>query len=192
MPESFVLASDSPQRRKLLGQLGFPFKVYPSKLLESEIEESDPFLRAQILAQLKARDVNEQFPESYVLGADTLVVSQEGELLEKPQDESEAREMLRKQSGSVSTVHSGISLIDPSQEERSGVSSSSVFFKELTDDEIDWWISTGQWQGRSGSFEIEGPGQLIIKKIEGDWPGVVGLPIHLLSQLLKEAGFPLR
>jgi septum formation protein len=69
------------------------------------------------------------------------------------------------------------------------MSMSSVMFKCLSPSEIDWWIGTRLWEGRSGSFQIDGPGQLMIERIEGDWSSIVGLPVFLLGQLMKKAGW---
>ena len=139
---------------------------------------------------LKARDVAQKHPKAVVIGCDTLVVSSEGHLLEKPQDEEDARRMLALQSGRTSVVHSGVTVITGG-EEWSGVSSSSVTFKKLSKEEQNWWIGTRLWEDRSGAFQIDGLGQLMIEKIEGDWSSVVGLPIFHLGDLMNKAGMPI-
>jgi len=186
-----ILASSSPQRQRLLKELGVEFVVIPSSINEAEIILDNPIERAKVLARLKAEDVARKYSEAWVIGSDTLVVSQKGNLLEKPSDESHAREMLREQSGGVSQVHSAISLISPQSNKHEDISTSHVHFRTLTDEDLDWWINTGLWENRSGSFQIEGEGQKIIEKCEGDFNGVVGLPINLLSQLFKDSGFGL-
>ena len=103
--------------------------------------------------------------------------------------------MLRLQSGRTSVVHSGLCLVVPREGEKQhflrGIASTRVTFARLSEETIRWWIGTGLWKDRSGAFQIDGPGQLMIERIEGDWTCVVGLPIFLLGQMLAEAGYPL-
>jgi septum formation protein len=89
---------------------------------------------------------------------------------------------------SKSEVHSGLCVIDAAGQAYEGLSSSSVHFAPLSDEDIDWWIDTKEWEGRSGAFQIDGRGQLMIERIEGDWTSVVGLPVFLLGRLLGKAG----
>jgi len=192
----FILASASPQRRELLQGLGMQFETIASAVAEEKHTEQDPAARAVQLARMKAEDIHTQYPEAFVLGCDTLVVASDGALLEKPKDAVEAEKMLRLQSGNVSTVHSALCLIAPESvaESRgspllsSGLSSSRVHFKKLSEEEIAWWIGTGQWKDRSGAFQIDGLGQLMIERLEGDWTSVVGLPVFLLGELMGKAG----
>jgi septum formation protein len=183
-----ILASSSPQRKELLSVLNLPFDVIPSTIDEEGYHQKDPAKRAQELAILKARDVKAKHPTSIVIGCDTLVVSPQGHLLEKPKDEADARAMMRMQSGGRSLVHSGLCVIDADGTLSSDLSTSSVYFAELSDRDIDWWIHTQLWQGRSGAFQIDGLGQLMIKHIEGDFTSIVGLPMYVLGHLLKKAG----
>jgi septum formation protein len=183
-----ILASASPQRKTLLEGLGLTFAVIPSAVEESGHVEADPAKRASDLARLKAQDIAGKHQQSIVIGCDTLVVAPDGTMLEKPESTDEVRSMLRLQSGGTSIVHSALCVIDATGKQHEGLSSSSVRFKNLSDADIDWWIGTKLWQGRSGAFQIDGPGQLMIERIEGDWTGVVGLPVFLLGQLMKDAG----
>jgi septum formation protein len=98
--------------------------------------------------------------------------------------------VLQLQSGTTSLVHSGLSVISSTGKAVSDLNTSSVTFKRLSAEEMEWWIGTGLWKDRSGSFQIDGPGQLMIEKIEGDWSGIVGLPVFLLGELLRQAGEP--
>lgn len=183
-----ILASASPQRKTLLQGLGIPFEVIPSCVDEAAHPEKDPAKRALQLSTLKARDVHAKNPGTVVIGCDTLVVSADGTLLEKPMDEEEARKMLQLQSGKVSLVHSGLTVMDASGKEQLGVSTSSVHFAELSPGQIDWWIQSGNWKDRSGGFQIDGPGQTLIRHIEGDWTSIVGLPVYLLGTMLPLTG----
>ena len=192
MKRALVLASASPQRKQLLEGLGIPFRVQVSRVSESDVLERDPRERARLLARLKAEDVAPVNPGAFIIGCDTLVVAADSVLLEKPQNAEEARAMIARQSGGVSTVHSGLCVLDPQGNVFDGVSSSDVHFKHMSDAEIDGWITTGCWRDRSGAFQIDGPGQLMIERIIGDWTGVVGLPVFLLGELMKKAGWDVR
>ncbi len=182
-----ILASASPQRKTLLEGLGLAFEIIPSGIEEDDHPESDPVQRSKDLARLKALDIHRKNPHAIVMGCDTLVVAESGTLLEKPNDETDARRMLMLQSGRTSLVHSALCIVDTSGKTHEGISSSSVPFKELREKEIGWWIATKLWQGRSGGFQIDGLGQLMIESITGDWTGIVGLPVFLVGKLLKEA-----
>ena len=181
-----ILASASPQRKTLLEGLGLAFEVIPSSVEEDDHPEADPLQRSKDLARLKAQDIAKKHPGAIVIGCDTLVVSQKSELLEKPKNSAEAESMIRAQSGSTSIVHSALCVIDEDGNTQEGVSSSSVTFKKLTEKEIDWWMKNKLWEGRSGAFQIDGPGQLMISRIEGDWTSVVGLPVYLLGEFLQQ------
>lgn len=190
--DSIILASASPQRKYLLEGLGLTFSVVPSQVNEEACTEMDPAKRAQLLAREKAHDVAERHRGQWIIGSDTLVVSSTGERLEKPVDEADARRMLKLHSGATSVVHSGLALIRPDGAIFDGLSSSSVTFRTLAQEDVDWWIGTELWKDRSGAFQIDGPGQLMIEKIEGDWTSIVGLPVYLLGELFRQAGHPLR
>ena len=186
-----ILASASPQRKELLTGLGLTFEVIPSNVDEDGHPERKPAERSQILARLKALDVHAKHPQAFVIGCDTLVVSANGSLLEKPASPEEAEHMLRSQSGSTSVVHSALCIVNPAGQVFEELSSSSVTFKALNDKEIAWWVQGNLWKGRSGGFQIDGLGQLMISRIEGDWTSIVGLPVFLLGKLLSEAGYPI-
>lgn len=186
-----ILASGSPQRSVLLGGLIADFLVVPSSVDEAACGECDPVARAVLLAKLKAEDVRKNHPHAVIIGCDTLVVSSEGVLLEKPRDSAEAECMMRMHSGSVSSVHSALCILDSTGNAHEGVSSSTVRFANLTEEQISWWINTGLWRDRSGGFQIDGLGQMMIENIEGDWTSIVGLPVFLLSRLLFKAGIDL-
>jgi septum formation protein len=187
--ERLILASASPQRKTLLAGLGADFEVIPSSVNESDHPQKDPAKRAADLARLKALDVASKNQNAFVIGCDTLVVSADGELLEKPDSEQEARAMLQSHSGKKSIVHSALCIVSPDQKLYEGISSSTVTFKKLSEEDIAWWVNSNHWKDRSGGFQIDGPGQLMISHIEGDWTSIVGLPVFLLGELLQKAGF---
>lgn len=182
--EILILASQSPQRKEILEDLGIDFKIVPSDFAEIVPAEFDPYLLAKEFALGKARDVAKNYPQNWVLGVDTIVVTEKGELLLKPKDADDARRIVRKLSGSKQVVVSGIALIKGScefaQEDRT-----VVYFAEISETEIEAWIQSGLWEGRSGAFQIDGPGGFFVKKIEGDFYNVVGLPVYRLGQMLQ-------
>ncbi len=184
-----ILASVSPQRAQLLAGIGAVFTVVPSSVNEEAVIEADPAKRAVLLATLKAQAVAHLHPQAIVIGCDTLVVSADGTLFEKPIDAADARRMLKDHSGKTCVVHSGLCVIDAAGKIHDGLSSSRVTFAELDDAQMDWWIAGNQWKDRSGGFQIDGAGQLMIEHIEGDWTSIVGLPVFLLGQLLKKAEY---
>lgn len=186
-----ILASSSPQRRSLLHDLGVAFRVEPSTVDEDACGLRDPVERAAHLARLKASDVASRAPGHIVIGCDTLVVAPTGELLEKPADAADAVRMLRLQRAGTSVVHSGLCVLAPDGAAYEGMSSSRVRFGAFDEATVAWWVRLGLWEGRSGAFQIDGPGQLLIEHIDGDWTGIVGLPVHLLGQLLERVGAPL-
>lgn len=181
----FILASQSPQRRDILTKLGIPFEVIPSNFNESSITERDPIKRALLLAEAKAASVSVHHPDRWVIGVDTLVVSADGELFEKPFDADDARRMLRLHSGRTSIVHSALSL-QRGGERKMGISTASVTFKKLTDEDIEWWIETELWKDRSGAFQIEGEGQKLIETYEGEFETIVGFPLSLFREILAQ------
>lgn len=185
--EPFILASSSPQRKRLLEGLNMEFVVIPSRVNEEACTETDPAKRAVLLAREKASEVAGLHRGRWVIGCDTLVVAPNGTLLEKPTSEQDARRMLQLQSGGTSVVHSGLALMSPAGVLESGLSTSHVTFRTLSAADIDWWMQTGLWKDRSGSFQIDGPGQMMIQEIRGDWTSIVGLPIYLLGEFLRKA-----
>ena len=177
----FILASRSPQRKKILEDLGVEFEVIPSSFDEVSVEEKDPIKRARILAEGKACVVSKDYPDRWVIGVDTLVVSEEGDLLEKPVDEDDARRMMRLHSGKTSQIHTALCLKKGS-ETHTDVSTAGVTFRELSDADIDGWISTGLWEDRSGAFQIEHIQQLI-ENIDGEMETIIGFPVELFKSV---------
>ena len=185
-----ILASSSPQRKQLLEEIGVDFRMCPSTVDESSCTECEPRSRAVTLACLKARDVQKYFPNNFILGCDTLVVTQDGKLLEKPHDRDDARRMLMIQSGKVTTIHSGLCIISPRGEEHVAVDSPRVHFATFHNDDVAWWLKTQKWEGGSGAFRVEEfEKRGLIDHIEGDRSAVIGLPLVLLREMFKDFGF---
>ena len=185
---ALILASASPQRKTLLQEIGVSFQAIPSSIDENACDEENPGKRTEILALLKARDVHASHKNDWVLGCDTLVEAHDGTILEKPVDANDAKRMIALQSGKISHVHSALALISPDGSEHVGLSTSHVRFATLDSKTIDEWTEKGLWKDRSGAFQIDGSGQMLIEHLEGDWTGVVGLPVFLFGQLCTKAG----
>ena len=177
-----VLASGSPQRRAILEQLGIRFEVQPQEVSELGTG-ADPELVVLENARRKARAAAEG-QERMVLGVDTEVLI-DGELLGKAADEAEAESFLRRLSGRTHTVLSGLLLID-GEVERSGIASTDVTFRTLSDHDIARYLDTAEWRDRAGAYAIQGQGAALVERIDGDYWNVVGLPVSLLLDLAPE------
>ncbi len=186
-----VLASRSPQRRAILTQLGLPFRVVEPAYEERPLPLSPEEL-VQAYSQGKARSVEPGPDDGPVLGVDTEVAI-DGRVYGKPADEQGARAMLSELAGREHLVVSGLTLRGGGREQ-TGLSVTTVRFRQLDPDEVDAYVAAGEWQGRAGGYAIQGRGAALVERIEGDYANVVGLPVALLVSFLRarerEAGPP--
>ena len=178
-----VLASRSPQRRRILQRLGIEFEsIIP------EVEESlgsDPAETVLENARRKAAAAAAA-PDTLVIACDT-EVAVNGHLLGKPDDESQARDFLALLSGRSHEVLSGLVLLGPEHgQSREGVARSTVRFRDLSDDQVDDYLATGEWRDRAGGYAIQGVGAGLAEYVEGDLTNVIGLPVELLLELAPE------
>jgi septum formation protein len=184
----FILASASPRRSELLNQLGLEFEVVPSGIDEVAQEGETPAEHVRRLATAKAGELADRYPEAWVIGADTIVVIN-GDLLGKPADESEARAMLAKLSGRKHEVFTGIAVMRKSAEiNLSEVVTSEVIFKDISEEEMDWYVKTDEPYDKAGGYAVQGGGAFFIKEIHGSYTNVIGLPLYEAVSLLKLAG----
>jgi septum formation protein len=175
-----VLASGSPQRRAILGDLGLDFDVRPSDVAEEST--GPPAAVAAENARRKALAVAAAGAEDdVVLGCDTLVATEQA-IWGKPADEDAARATLRHLAGRTHDVISGLVLISGG-EVRSATEVTRVTFRALSDAEIAWYVACGEWVGRAGGYAIQGRGAVLINRVEGDYLNVVGLPVAALLDL---------
>ena len=181
-PTPLLLASTSPQRRAILGQLGIPFSVARPRYVEKDAPEADPIALVRAHALGKARSLASEAANRPVLGVDTAVLL-DGQVFGKPFDESEARAMLAHLAGRTHEVISGLCLIGPGWEEL-GHEITRVTFRELSAREIDVYLAGDEWRGRAGAYAIQGLGARQVARIEGDYLNVVGLPAALLVSIL--------
>ncbi|KON86886.1 septum formation protein Maf [Sporosarcina globispora] len=187
--ENLILASSSPRRKELLENLHLQFEVS-----SSDVDESfDPVLKpgeiVKELAQRKAQAVFKKHPDSYVIGSDTVVVK-DGNVLGKPGSSEEAFRMLKRLSGSTHSVYTGVSILAPGRQ-INFYEKTDVVFWELTDEEINSYIGTGEPFDKAGAYGIQGFGSMLVKGISGDYFSVVGLPLSRTVRELRKAGYPL-
>jgi septum formation protein len=180
-----VLASRSPRRSELLTAAGIDFDVLAADIDETPHPHETPAAYVERLAREKASAVFALRPDARVLGADTTVTI-DGEILGKPVDEADAVRMLRLLSGRVHDVHTGVSLVSGAGIE-SAVDTTRVWFAEMTDEDISWYVATGEPVDRAGAYAIQGFASRFIPRIEGSYSNVVGLPVALVSSILKGA-----
>ena len=183
-----ILASQSPRRRLLLGQIGLAFRVEPSPFKEVIPDEGDPADIVQDLALEKAKPVSQRFPSALTLAADT-VVFHEDTVLGKPADEAEARTMLRRLSGATHTVFTGLALLHGDTDRCvTACEATRVTFADLSDAEINTYVASGTPMDKAGAYGIQGDlGAVFVARIEGDFYNVMGLPLHRLYRLLRTA-----
>ena len=185
--ETIVLASSSPRRRELLTLAGIPFEVSTA-----DVEEQRGLPAAEevrINAERKARAVAAHFPGRFVLAADTLVAL-EGKVLGKPAGPEEAFCMLKSLSGHTHQVYTGVTVIAPNGTLLTDTDVSSVTFDGVPDPEIKAYVSTGEPLDKAGAYAVQGRAGLWIRRLEGCWSSVVGLPLYMVRSLLIQAGYP--
>lgn len=186
--EPIILASASPRRKELLRQARIPFIIHPSAVDEDVEMSGGPAEKAETLAYMKAKEVADKNPGGLVLGADTIVVL-DGVIYGKPADDSEAYSMLSSLSGRDHSVITGVALIDSAKGiVKKSHELTSVRFAKLTPEEISYYISTGEPQGKAGAYAVQGIGAMLVEDIKGCYTNVVGLPLMKLRKMLAELG----
>ncbi|SDI70390.1 Maf family protein [Alteribacillus bidgolensis] len=180
---SLLLASQSPRRKELLEQSGFSFHTQVSNASEEVDPGVPPSKTVEELALRKAEKVFSQNENETVLGADTIVVS-DNTILGKPADEKEAREMLRKLSNHSHHVYSGTAILSKDVRKVFHVKTEVVFY-QLQEDLIESYLKTEEPYDKAGAYGIQGKGRLFVKAIHGDYFNVVGLPIARVARELE-------
>ncbi|HEY3448005.1 MAG TPA: Maf family protein [Myxococcales bacterium] len=186
---TLILASSSPRRRVLLGQLGIELQVVPPEADESVLTGEAPAAFVIRVAGLKSLAVAGQHPGRVVLAADTAVVCR-GTIFGKPSDERDAARMLRDLSGREHEVISGVSVVGPGFAEGFSVST-KVRFKPLTEQEIAWYVGTREPMDKAGAYAIQERGGAFVESIAGSYSNVVGLPLGESLAMLERAGLEL-
>jgi septum formation protein len=183
-----ILASASPRRKEMLRLLGLRFSILHSDVDEAPSPGELPEHYALRLSEAKARVVADMRPGRWVLGADTIVTIDD-ELLGKPRTTDEARCMIRKLSGRDHTVITAFALVNSGRTEviRRAVAS-QVRFKDVSDDEVEWYVATDEPYDKAGGYAVQGKASFLVSEIHGSWTNVVGLPLCEVVEALKELG----
>ena len=185
-----ILCSASPRRKRILDAFSLPYEQIASNFDESQVPYCDnPIEYVQTLAANKCAALRERFPEATLLGADTAVFL-DGHVFNKPEDENDARAMLRTLSGKWHSVFSGVCVTT-----RSGCwtafEETKVLLNCLSADHIDRYLRIGAWRDKAGAYAIQGEGGLLVQRIDGCYYNVLGLPVNTLQRLLANSGMDL-
>ena len=180
-----ILASTSPRRRELLTLLDVPFDVISPTCKEEPRHGQQPSDNAQQLALEKAQSIASQFPNSLVLGGDTLIEI-DRHTLGKPQNMEDAAHMLRQLRGRCHQVHSGISLVWQGRDQQAkAIETTQVWMKTFTEEDLQNYVKSGESLGKAGAYSIQGKGSILIDRIEGDYPTIVGFPLLQVAIVLE-------
>lgn len=180
-----VLASASPRRAELLRQIGLEFRVLPSQINEPDIK-NHPIEAVKHIAYQKAEVVADQLESGLVIGADTTVVANQA-IIGKPASYQQAIDSLKKLSGCRHQVMTGVALIDVSQKtEMVWSETTSVFFRQLHNEEIEAYVANGEANDKAGAYGIQGEAATFVNRIEGCYFNVVGLPLASLTENLYQ------
>ena len=188
MKGRLVLASASPRRIELLQLIGLDVLVIPSGIMESSLDGEAPESHVTRLSQEKAESVSREYPHDWVLGADTIVVIDQ-EILGKPETPQEAWRMLSKLSNREHTVFTGYTISkDAEGVIISDVVKSQVLIKNITAEEMAWYVQTDEPYDKAGGYAVQGRGAFFIRAIHGSYTNVMGLPLCEVVDVLKRIG----
>ena len=184
----FIFASNSPRRKKLLSNFNLDIKFISHRFDENSIDKNiEPYSYCEIISKEKANSLVDIYPNQTILSADTIVLSPQNKIFEKPKDEEDAYRMLRELSGKKHQVLTGVSIIQKqAQINFSFIETTQVEFNELTDEEIYYYIKHFEPYDKSGSYGIQGFSSIFVKSISGCYFNVVGLPLSRLFYFLKK------
>jgi septum formation protein len=186
---SLILASTSSARRALMDGLGISYRTEAPGVDEDVPPTLSAREAVQVLAARKAHAVHAWHPEAWVLGADQLV-EVAGEVLAKPVDREAARRQLGKLLGNTHDICTGVCLVGPGGHIAEALEVSRLTFYPVAPEELERYLDLGEWQGCAGSYRIEGAGQALLARLEGDRTNVQGLPMLTVVRMLREARFP--
>ncbi len=179
-----ILASQSPRRKELLEMTGVPFEVIPSHSTEV-IDHNRPLTEAiELVAYAKAKEVFLRHPDAVVIGSDTIVTI-DNRILGKPKDSADALSMLKELNGRVHQVITGVAILSKEGEEMFS-SVTDVEFFEMSEEELQEYVNSKEPMDKAGAYGIQGKGFCLVKKINGDYYTVVGLPLALVAKKLKK------
>jgi len=183
-----ILASTSSARRALMDGLGLPYRAEAPGVDEAVSPHLSAEEAVRELASRKAHAVQRRHPEAWVLGADQLV-EVGGEILSKPEDRGAARAQLGKLLGRTHAIHTGVCLVGPGGHVSEAAETARLTFHALAADELERYLDLEEWVGCCGSYRVEGAGQALLERLDGDRANVQGLPMVTVVRLLRRAGF---
>lgn len=193
--EPIILASSSPRRQQILKSMGIPYIVHPADIDETvpkgmKVDDAPEYIAARKVDAV-VRKLSTEQEIGWVLAADTVVVYK-NRIYGKPKDMDEAREFLKTLSGNTHKVITGVALYNGAVHYMSTRTSiNKVTFAEMSDEDIEWYLSTSEWHGAAGGYRIQENGSCFIKKIEGTESSIMGLPIFELCDILREQNYRL-
>lgn len=186
--KKIILASASPRRKEILKKTGLQFKVDSGEYDEDNGHNLPPHKLAIYLSSEKAKSAAKKHENAIIISADTFIVFK-GRVFGKPRNISDARKMLRLFNGKPHSVITGFTIIDTSNRKKvSRTIETKVYFRKLSDKEIESYLRTKESLGKAGAYGIQGVGAMLIRKIEGDYYNVMGLPLTALVENLKKFG----
>ncbi|MCP3104803.1 Maf family protein [Myxococcus sp. K15C18031901] len=183
-----ILASTSSARRALMDGLTLPYRAESPGVDETVAPSLSAREAVRELAARKARAVHRRHPNAWVLGADQLVEVQ-GHILTKPADRDAARRQLGLLLGTTHDIHTGVCLVGPGGDQAEAVETAHLTFHAVGADELERYLDLDEWEGCCGSYRVEGAGQALLARLDGDRANVQGLPMVTVVRLLREAGF---
>ena len=180
-----ILASASPRRKEILAKAGLIFEVIPSRYEEDMSLDKEPKDLVMHLALEKAREVAARNPGALVIGADTFIFLG-NQVIGKPKDKEDLASMIKLLSGRTHSVFTGVSVVDGGKE-KVDFQEAKITFRELSNEEIVGYSENyEEWHDKAGGYAIQGVGASFIDKIDGDYLGIVGLPLTLLTKMLTD------
>lgn len=185
-----ILASNSRTRKQILDNVGLKYTVIPSNI-EEHSEETDPKDYVMDLSKQKAEFIAKDLTEGVILSADSIICI-DGKKLEKPKTREESKEMLKNLSGRINYAVTGVTIIDLYKNKKMTFNEvTEVFFDELSDEEIEWYIENEKYIFERCGYSIAGKSSIYIPKINGDYYNILGMPISRVYKELRKLGYQL-
>lgn len=183
-----ILASTSPRRAEILKLLQIPFEVIPPRYEEESLSELSPYEEALRFSLEKAKSIASQYPDSIVIGSDTLIEC-EGEKIGKPKDEKHAIDILKKLRDKNHDILTGACIFNTQNKiAESTVEIIQVKMRDYCDDEIETYVASAESLDKAGAYALQGRGRFLISKLEGDYLSAVGLPLRFVAECLEKSG----
>lgn len=183
-----ILASASPRRKDILSMLELPFEIKPADVDESVLENENPTSYVLRLAIGKAQKISQDFPGATVIGSD-LTIDLDGVSYAKAENRQEAREMLTTFLGRTHNTRCGFCVIHRGEVMSSGVTSTQITFKELSEGELSEYTESGEWQGLAGAYGVQGRAAEFVENFVGSYYDILGLPIYEITATLIKLGY---